>query len=669
MIGLGAAVFLRILYLVQYSRTPLFGVAVGADIMEYDRWARDILVNGIGWDRIRIHAPLYPLVLSVFYRFTGVSVGAVRCIQLGMDMVSLVMVSLAVGRLWGRRAAVCCIWCWALFLPIVYYSAELISEGLVVFFLSAALYFLSYDTGKPVSGSPFFWLRLIAVGLCCGLAAISHPLALPFGLALLLVFPWSVSHCSPRLRLVSGLVIAWGLFLPILPVALRNHAVSGEWILIQGNTGLNLYIGNNPDATGTCYLRPGPAYDHLAGWPSRAGVKGTKASAAFFRKKVFEFACRQPCRQGGLLLRKLILTWNHVDIPSGADLPDLQHLVPLMRMPLPRFAVLAPLALAAVFLSWRDRRTLPYILLIATYTFGLTLFVTSGRYRLGMLPAVIGLSGLGCSRLAELWSRAEGQALLRRTLVVIGLAGLLTLLPSAPTIGGEDREADLLLGEAAWRSGNLVLARQTLARSLARFPTDGPLWHLYGNVLTQSGAVATAVSALQRAVELQPQNPIPRVDLGIVLSDQGDLAGAGKCFDQALQLDPLCSSAHYNQGVLAERKGDVAAAEKHYRLARAGDSVSVSASLNLAVLLHRQGRRQEARSLYAAVLRLDPRKYNAIVGMGVLCLEQGNIEAARKWLERALRIRPDAAAVRAIFQTLPATDNSNSLPSSPSRSS
>ena len=48
-----------------------------------------------------------------------------------------------------------------------------------------------------------------------------------------------------------------GLVLALLPVAIRNYAVAGDWSPASSHGGLNFYIGNNANADGTYRPVPG----------------------------------------------------------------------------------------------------------------------------------------------------------------------------------------------------------------------------------------------------------------------------------------------------------------------------------------------------------------------------------------------------------------------------
>ena len=56
---------------------------------------------------------------------------------------------------------------------------------------------------------------------------------------------------DPALALLAGACLV------LAPVAIRNRVVSGHWALVSAQGGLNFYIGNHADATGTYQDVPG----------------------------------------------------------------------------------------------------------------------------------------------------------------------------------------------------------------------------------------------------------------------------------------------------------------------------------------------------------------------------------------------------------------------------
>lgn len=648
-LALAAAVILRLLYWAQYCALPLGRVAVGADAREYDAWARELLAGGPLWDRLHIHAPLYPLFLAAVYRITGLSIPAVRLVQLLLDVTALGLTALAVWRLVGLRAAVVTAWLWALYQPVIYYSAELFCEVLVVVLLAGVLFCWALAHGPGGRGGP----RAGPLGvsaLLCGLAAVTHPISLFAGLPYLAwaAYRGTRRHGSPHWGLYLRLA---GLFLlPILPVAARNLAVSGEFVVLQAHGGLNLYVGNNPEATGTCYLRPGKPYEEVVNRPLRQGITSHTGASKYFRNQALHFARTQPARALGLLLRKLVLSWNSRDIPSGPDLPELRMLTPVMRLPLVHFGMVAPFALAA-WVWVRRARLAPFLWMPLGTTAALTLFVTGGRYRMTMTPALLAGAALGVE--AILRAARRGDRRTAWTAVGLAVPGLVLAwivpVPDLPTSG---EESALLLAEAAWRTGQTEEASRVLQGALEIRPHSAALHHLMGNVLEAQGRRPEAVGACQSALRLDPDRTRAAVDRAILLSDMGFEAEALEALASVRRRDPHDASAAYNHGVLLERKADFTAAEAAYRQAIGADATHASAHLNLAVLLHRQERAGEAADLYRVTLRLRPRDDKALAGLAVHYANLGETTRARHYFRRAIAANPEREDLRRALATL-----------------
>jgi tetratricopeptide (TPR) repeat protein len=636
------AVLCRAAYLWAYARTPLCSVVTGADVLEYDRWAREILARGVLWDRVQIHGPLYPLVLALFYRVTDVSLPAVRGIQLAVDVASLALVSGALARLGYRRAALWTAALWALYQPLIYYSAELYSEVVVVFCLSLALFFWSMcraGRGSPLPSRVCAWC---ASAFCMGLAAVAHPLslsiALPFcGLGAWLAFGRELRTGALIAVAATGYIL---LAAPIVPVAWRNAAVSGEAVLVQGNTGLNLWIGNNPEATGTCYVRPGPDYDTLVAWPAREGAETPAAATRFFVRRVAQFVTSHPLKAGGLLLRKLALTWNAVDITSGADLPQLQLRTWFMQLPLVRFGLVAPLAFAGLWLRARKRDLWPLALFPVAATLALALLVTSGRYRLMMMPGVLAAAGVGGDALWRAW-RARSRRLVMAGLWSSTAGFALAFVPTPPPLPDSGTESALILAEAAWKRDRYEDAESILARAMALDPNNAAIFHLAGNVLADTGRQDMAVESLRQALTLEPERVDAYVDLGILLSQAGNTDEARVYLELARDLDPTSAKAWYNIGILNERAGRLDDAMAYYRTAANLDPLLTSAKLNAAILAHRLGQPADAVKRYRELLRLTPRNAKAHAGLALALAELGQTPEAVGEFERALELNPE----------------------------
>lgn len=643
--------FCRALYLFQYGQTLLGPVAVGPDVQEYMKWARQILGGQWLWTRVHFHAPLYPYLLAFLLRVTGSNLMLVRALQSGLDLAALTATMLAARLAWNRRVALVTGLFWALYLPLIYYSAEFISEGLLVFWLSCAG--LSWVTAMRIrtrfgAGSGSTCLYALS-GLFVGLASITHPLSLAVGPALAALTVWQERRCRGwRPALAAGVLLLLALLLPVTAVTCRNLAVSGAPVPVQARQGMNFYIGNNPDATGTCNVRPGQEYDALLAWPAEAGHHGAAAATRFYHRRAWAFIRSQPWRWAGLLLRKLALTWNAAEITTGPDLPQLQVLTAFMRLPLLRFGVIAPLALAGFWFSRRRPEGLFFLVLPAVYTITLTIFVTGGRYRLGMIPGLLPAAAAGVDGFWQAFRTENRQA----AVTGLGLA-LAAALPAfvltPPPVPHAAAEAAELLAEAAWHTERPETALRWLRRGLREKPQDPMMNHLMGVILTDAEEYETALRCLRNAAAANPDNSRIGVDLATLLIRLGHVQQATAELERLRDRYPGDALVWYNLGVLAEGRGEFEAALTCYKRSCRLDPGLVSAHLNAGVLHHRRLEHERAESCYQRVLRLDPDKVQALTGMAILRADQADAGAARRFFEKSLRLDPEQAGLWILY--------------------
>ena len=107
---------------------------------------------------------------------------------------------------------------------------------------------------KPAGG------RFLVCGVMFGIASIVVPSVLLFAALIPIGLLWKFSS---RQRWTYTAVFLVGMALSIGPVAVRNHIVGGDSVLISYNGGINFYIGNNADYERTVAIGPGWEWDEL----------------------------------------------------------------------------------------------------------------------------------------------------------------------------------------------------------------------------------------------------------------------------------------------------------------------------------------------------------------------------------------------------------------------
>ncbi|WP_295807087.1 tetratricopeptide repeat protein [uncultured Victivallis sp.] len=583
-----AGLVLRAVYWADYAGFPLFDLAVGPDVSEYDARAREIL-SGVFLPReAEIHAPLYSWFLALLYQLGGSSIPLVRAVQLLLNWGSWLGIYALLNRLHGipRKAPL-----WFLALAMLYpvplfHQAELISEALLLPLLAGTLAAL-YVAERSRTRSERL-LRFPLAGVLAGLAAITHPMSLAFLGAELLWFGW-------RKRFGAAMLVLAGALVAILPVSLVNSSLAGRPVLIQANSAFNLWLGNNPEATGSCYIRPGTQWRTLHREAEQeAEARGVTVDRVW-TGRVFSFWWNHPLDALRLACVKAGKVWYWRELTAGAD-PEflirrsvLIRLGGVLTLPLFVFALIGVLRERKRFLPCRHF----YLLLGALFLMQI-LTVTSGRYRLAMLPAVLFFAACALARFR--W---------RRHWFVLPLLLAVSLLLQGSDSGRA--EAAALLGEAAFRKGEFREAKPLLEQALREID-DVPR---FGNLL---GGIAMA---------------------------EGDAVGAERAFRQVLAADPLDADAHMNLGnlcsVLPGRAGE---AEEHYRRALALRPDYADLHFNFGLFLQRQGRLPEAEKQYRQALECNPAHAQAFNSLGILAMGRGAFREAAEFFHRAASLEP-----------------------------
>ena len=266
---IGVAFIVRVAWCVVAARTP-----VGLhDPSAYERLAQ-IMADGDGYTipggtdipaGATAYYPVgYPAVLAGL-RYLADAVGVTTSTAVLGAILQSILGTLTVaglmelGRRWLAPSAAVAVGIAAgLYPSAVFHTAPLLSETMFIALCVAALIVLP-DRWWTSTAERATIGRLAGFGVLTGFALLTRPVGLPLALtpavAVLLAEPpnrWR-QLVAPVLASAAIVCVACGVVL--MPWAARNHAAFGSWTL-STNTGDNLCIGNNPDATGGFGLFP-----------------------------------------------------------------------------------------------------------------------------------------------------------------------------------------------------------------------------------------------------------------------------------------------------------------------------------------------------------------------------------------------------------------------------
>ena len=493
-----AALGWRALHLLELSGLPDWDQVRGDE--HYYLEAARALRNGTLEGPFHM-SPLYIAGLAALQALFGESPWVWRLAQTALGLGSALLLHDIARRLLGLGAAR---WTLGLALfcaPLVFYETNLAVATLASSLVVAALWCCVCSSQARTAGRRLAANRWWAGGaVCVGLAIAARPNA-----ALLLIglcaWPWWALRDEPlRLRGALSAVFAVLAFAVTVPVTLFNARFEGEVVWIVDSGGLNFFIGNHRESTGSQNQPPDLASggDVLAqDIVFRAAAERTvgkslsrAATSRYWLNRGLQEIAADPVRWLGLVATKLRLVFGADEIANNRSLAFRAELMATLGPWLVQVGVLMPFAFLGFAVWTREPRRfdLP-ALFTASFVAALLLMFVVGRYRQVLLPLFILAAVTG------------GQWLWQR-------------------IRADDRSR-IVAGLAVCSVGALVAWTGPLEAPLA----DDAYKHAYS--LHERGDLGAAAHWYQRALEEVPGHASALNNLAILYENAGRLDEAG----------------------------------------------------------------------------------------------------------------------------------------------
>jgi 4-amino-4-deoxy-L-arabinose transferase-like glycosyltransferase len=281
------------------------GVAlVTPDSTQYMALARSLLggegylADGVPTSR---WLPGYPIFLAGLFWLFGESTLWVGLVQSLLHATNALVLFFLGRRLFGNGVGVTAGFMAALYPFYLFFVPILLTETITVLLASLSLLFI-YRAGE---GRPwdFFW-----AGLFSGGAALIRPGYLTLALLMIPYLFWmgrrKLRRTTVGVSLATGVVV-----LMLLPWALHNLKLQGNFLVGVPRTGEALWTGTNPLSRGgndgyhdSWQIAPLP-------YPVHSGISETKKDALYY-KAFFEYVSEHPGRFFAVLPEKLVNFWR-----------------------------------------------------------------------------------------------------------------------------------------------------------------------------------------------------------------------------------------------------------------------------------------------------------------------------------------------------------------------
>lgn len=266
--------------------------------------------------------PLYPYLVGGVFKLCGVysqlSAFVLLSINAVLSALTCVPIFRIANRSFGESRAVGSVWTWAFYPLAIYWSTTWIWETVLSTLLLAVLFWLTLTMDEYEGLKPWIWF-----GLLWGVAALTNPSLTSFLPASGL---WAVRQFVKRNKpFLLGTIVASLVFLACLtPWQIRNYRTFRHFFFIRSDFGMNLRMGNGPEAHGVWLISLIPSRNPAEF--TRYVSMGETAYAAAQGHEALEFIKQNPGHFFILCAKRFLYYWAGNPRPSLLQAATLTNL-------------------------------------------------------------------------------------------------------------------------------------------------------------------------------------------------------------------------------------------------------------------------------------------------------------------------------------------------------
>lgn len=386
----------------RFAAILLFPHAPESDELAYQAMAINMVQGQGAIDNLGNRAMYnvgYPafILAPVFYLF-GENLFAVRLAHMlcgGITIVLCYLVAKQAGA--GKSGRLLAAGAWSLYLPSSVYGVYLAKENLMIPLMMGLVWCMLRLLAAPA-------LRLaLACGALFGLLALIGNAALALGGAALFAFA-AMPAAWPR-KCTYLLLMALAAALIATPWMARNMAVLGAPVL-NTNGGFNLYLGNNPKATG--WFVSISETPRALTWEALR-KEGEVFASETLKNDAVQWIKDHPDRFAMLALKKMVYFWVPPVHEGKGNVSAMEKLVRAVWAI--QFIALVLAAVAGLLMrSLHTRQTLILWLAVAGYTAVHMLFYVIFRYREPIMPIVAVMAALAMDAVLTKWRTRQAAS-------------------------------------------------------------------------------------------------------------------------------------------------------------------------------------------------------------------------------------------------------------------
>lgn len=350
-----------------------------------------------------LNTPIYPLFLAAWMRiggslpFLGVELSQALLSSLIVYLVGQIALRLA-NSFTSLLAAIFTV----LYPPLIYFCIQISPAIFTTFFTVLSCYVLLLFFEELT------WKRAIVCGLVFGVSLLVEPILL-YAIPGMAVVAWMWWHKGDKRAVVWKLIVSAVICgIVILPWTIRNYLVFHRVIVLKTSFGLNLWMGNNPNATGFLYTTTGEPMQNTLSEDMRAYLSTLNEAEryAMLGRWAWEWIRSHPEQFLQLTIKRVVYLWW---ISPTYQVTDQNIVAPCyfyVARAMIQAMLLLPAFLGSILACWKKRQlfiisiwwltafTVPYAVSVAGNT----------RYRLPAEPALVILAAFCFAEAKRFWN-------------------------------------------------------------------------------------------------------------------------------------------------------------------------------------------------------------------------------------------------------------------------
>ena len=579
------ALALRIIYIVQSTDNPLFGVP-WIDAFAYDEWAGRMADGAWLWNKLENYLPVYPAFLAIQKIVFGHNPYTNKLIQSIMGALMSVLMARVAGRVWNRHVGLITGYLLATNWMLIVYDSEMFAESFSIFFQAVALWLLISwpQKRRAVTAAGF------AFALSAGTRA-NLFLIFPFIIFWLLWLGW-----SNRSRAIqSAMLFTIGTILIIGPIMYRNYQISGVPML-RAQATWSLYAGLSPEFEA---LHPpvGAKFRKYMNKPIAEGMRTELEYERYWGQKLKVLFKEDPSGVLKTLFHRLIIFLNAREWSQEFDVHAYRSYSSIMSLPWTGFWLIGPLGLLGLAFVRRPS-IIQWLVLILTIISIISIlpFKGSDRYR---LPAVAMLSLFAAFAIWQLYRWMKDGQYRAFAAGMVGLAAL-CIISWADWLNLKARSTarhDYFIGlfhESYNRFDEAIVAYK---KSMDKFDWDPDSPFRIGHVLQNRQQHGSAMNYFEEALAREPQFPDALNGLARNYLYSGNIADALRIAERSQKLNPTKARTLILMADIHRARSDIDA-ELYFLQEALNSAGNLNAGMRLASRLNELGKHQEALGLY-----------------------------------------------------------------------